>query len=161
MGHQRRLSIAAITLALLAPLAGCGKSEDAAKDPASDPTSSATATSSSTSGTYPTLAATDYSYRLQVFCYCSLVGPVDVTVRAGKVVSARIASGPSKGKPAPASYTHLTINEIIAKANEANNHAKVIWPQGATVPQRVTVSPVTHTADAQITYVIKRYVSAG
>jgi ABC-type Fe3+-hydroxamate transport system substrate-binding protein len=158
MGHLRH-TFAAATLALLAPLAACGSNDDVATDPA---TSTATSTSpsgtpSSTPGAYPTVAATDYTYRLQVLCYCPLVGPVEVTVRDGAVRSATVVGGVAKGRPAPA-YTHKTINDLVAIANDAKaGQVKVTWPAGAKVPQRITVSPVRRTTDATITYVISAF----
>ncbi|MCL2541060.1 MAG: DUF6174 domain-containing protein [Nocardioidaceae bacterium] len=154
----RRTTAPAATLVvagLLATLAGCGSGGDRATDrtPASAPTTAASSPSAST-GAYPTFAPADYTYRLRVVCYCPTSGPVDVKVSNGQVASATLASGPRQGAAAP-SYAQKTINDIIAIANDPRSgHVKVVWPKGSDTPQRVTVSSIGRTTDAQISYVI-------
>ncbi|GAB4011624.1 DUF6174 domain-containing protein [Nocardioides ultimimeridianus] len=153
----RHRPVLAVTAAasLLVALSACGSDNQVAADPA---TSSAPPATQPVA--YPTYAPTDYTYRLQVLCYCPLVGPVDITVKNGQVTGAAVAGGAHKGGPVPA-YVKKTINDIIAIANDPKSgDVKVDWPAGADAPRSVAVNPIQRAADAGVTYVI-RNVNAG
>lgn len=155
---NRPLVTAAAAAGLLAALSACGNGNQVATDPST--TTSPTTTTSPSAGSYPLFGPADYTYRLQVLCFCPLVGPVDITVRNGQVAGARIVGGTHKGGPVPA-YVKKTINDIIAIANDPKSgDVKVDWPAGADAPRSVAVNPIRRAADAGVTYVI-RDVNAG
>lgn len=163
-----RLRLLAALPLLLLPLSACGSDDgDRAADPASDgasdtssapgtPTGSPTATDTpSSSGAYPEFAPTDYVYRLRVLCFCPQVGTVEVTVTDGAVSDAVIAGGPRKGQAAP-EFTRLTINEVIAKANDPGAaKVQVEWPDGQDHPTSVQVDRIANAVDDEVTYAIK------
>ncbi|GAB3865774.1 hypothetical protein GCM10028801_36810 [Nocardioides maradonensis] len=156
---NRPLVTAAAAAGLLAALSACGSDDQVAADPATTSTSPTTTTSAS-AGSYPLYSPADYTYRLQVLCYCPLVGPVDITVKNGQVAGAKIVGGMHKGGPVP-TYVKKTINDIIAIANDPQSgDVKVDWPAGADAPRSVAVNPMQRAADAGVTYVI-RDVNAG
>ena len=156
---NRPLVTAAAAVSLLAALSACGSGNQVAADPAKTSTPPATTTTPG-AGSYPLYAPTDYTYRLQVMCFCPLVGPVDITVKDGQVAGAKVVGGAHKGGPVP-TYVKKTINDIIAIANDPKSgDVKVDWPAGADVPRSVAVNPMQQAADAGVTYVI-RDVSAG
>ncbi|HWU20298.1 MAG TPA: DUF6174 domain-containing protein [Nocardioides sp.] len=159
--RNRPVLAAAAAASLLVALSACGSDNQVAADPATtSATTSAPTTTGSSTGTYPLYAPTDYTYRLQVMCYCPLVGPVDITVKNGQVADARIVGGQHKGGPVPISV-RKTINDIIAIANDPKSgDVKVDWPAGADVPRSVAVNPIQRASDAGVTYVI-RNVNAG
>lgn len=155
---------AAATAVALAALAGCSGDDDAptAEDPASKtPT---TSDSSDPSGdSYPDFEATDYSYVLEQVCYCPITGPVKVTVEDGEVTSAvtlKRSPGLEKGSEAP-EFLRLTINDIIAKAND-DKAAKVDveWPDDQDWPSKVAIDQIELATDDEVTYLL-RGVSEG
>ncbi|HWU23713.1 MAG TPA: DUF6174 domain-containing protein [Nocardioides sp.] len=155
--RNRPVLAAAAAASLLAALSACGSGNQVAADPA---TTSAPTTTGASTGAYPLFTPTDYTYRLQVMCYCPLVGPVDITVRNGRVADATIVGGAHKGGSVP-TYVKKTINDIIAIANDPKSgDVKVDWPAGADAPRSVAVNPIQRAADAGVTYVI-RNVDAG
>lgn len=158
--RNRPVLAAAAAASLLVALSACGSDKQVAADPATTSATSSGPTTTAGSGSYPLFAPTDYTYRLQVLCYCPLVGPVDITVRNGHVTDAKVVGGMHKGGPAP-TYVKKTINDIIAIANDPKSgDVKVDWPAGADVPRSVAVNPIQRAADAGVTYVI-RNVNAG
>ena len=122
-------------------------STDGASSPAASPTSSPRPS-------YPTFTPTDYTYRLEVLCYCPLFGPVDVTVTDGKVSKAVAATGPAKGKPAP-EVAQRSINDLIAIANDPEiARVDVTWPTGQDHPDRIRVDQIEQAVDDEVTYTI-------
>jgi hypothetical protein len=150
---------AAVTAIALTALAGCGDDDTkTAADPASAPPSSSEPTDPPTVGTYPELDATDYSFVLEQQCYCPLTGPVKVTVEDGEITSAVIVKGGNgmkKGTEAP-EYLHLTINDVIAHANDTSAaKIDVDWPEGQDWPSTVAVDQIENAVDDEVTYVIR------
>jgi hypothetical protein len=152
----------------LAVLTGCSGDDDgatatdtatgtASTTPSSDPTDEPTV------GTYPELAAEDYTYVLEQICFCPVTGPVKVTVEDGEVTSAVVLEGGSgieKGTDAP-DYLWITINDVIAQANDTEAaDVKVTWPDGQDWPDQVRVDKVELGTDDEISYVV-RDVSVG
>jgi hypothetical protein len=154
--------LALLAPALLLPLAltCCGSDDGGRNDVATDSASSS-ATGTPTVGSYPELAATDYTYRLSVQCFCAFgSSPVQVTVHDGEVASAAYAkdSGGRQdahaGQPAPKSLW-LTINDVIARANDTTAaRVTVDWPAGQDYPNSVFVDQNTDMADDEIGYTI-------
>ena len=152
------LSAAAVAMALTA-LAGCSGDDDG--DTATDPATKSDTTTEPTGppdvGSYPELDATDYTYQLEQQCYCPLTGPVKVTVEDGEVSSSVIlkgGQGMKKGSVAP-DYLHLSINDVIARANDTGAAAVVVdWPDGQDWPNKVSVDQIADAVDDEVTYVI-------
>jgi ketosteroid isomerase-like protein len=153
------LSVAATTFAITA-LAGCSGDDDGdtATDPASKSPTTSEPTDPPTVGTYPEFEAANYTYLLEQQCYCPVTGPVKVTVEDGEVTSAVITTGGhgmKKGSDAP-EYLQLTINEVIARANDTDAaEITVDWPDGQEWPNTVAVDQVANAVDDEVTYVIR------
>ncbi|WP_183098317.1 DUF6174 domain-containing protein [Nocardioides pelophilus] len=151
---------AAATVLAITALAGCSGDDDGdtARDPASKSPTTTAPTDPATVGTYPELDADDYSFLLEQLCYCPVTGPVLVTVEDGEVVSAVITKGGhgmKKGSDAPV-YLQLTINDVIARANDTDAAEVVVdWPDGQDWPNSVAVDQVENAVDDEITYVIR------
>jgi hypothetical protein len=150
---------AAATAMALTVLAGCSGDNDdgdTATDPASTPTSSDSA-EEPTVGTYPELAAEDYTYVLEQICFCPITGPVKVVVEDGEVTSAVVLEGGGgikKGSDAP-DYLWLTINDVIAQANDTEAaDVQVTWPDGQNWPDQVQVDKVENATDDEINYLV-------
>lgn len=158
-------------LALLLSFAACSGSDDAADGPSSPAVSTRAGETSSVSpstgaspsaSAFPGFAPEDYTYRLEVLCFCPRVGAVRVEVADGKVVAATALSGRLKGRPAP-DFTRLTIDDIIDRANDPSAaQVKVVWPQGQDHPTSVRIDTMDRATDDEVTYVIRNVrVSAG
>lgn len=160
--HIRRAALPVLTALLALGLSACGHEDD---EKAADPTSAdPTPTVIDDGGlkTWPEFAPTDYTYRLEVLCFCPMTGPLQVTVADGEVTSATRLTKPGKGKQAP-DFARLSINDIIAKANDAAVFkADVTWPDGADHPSSVAIDQIENATDDEVTYTIKDVVvSAG
>ncbi|KRC54825.1 MULTISPECIES: DUF6174 domain-containing protein [unclassified Nocardioides] len=157
----RTLLAPALTAVLALGLSACSHEDDAT---ASDPTGTDPSPTVTDDGapTWPTFAPADYTYRLEVMCFCPMTGPVEVTVADGEVVSATGLRNPGKGRPAP-EFLRLTINDVIAKANDPSvAKADVTWPDGQDHPSRVAIDQIENAVDDEVTYVIRDVrVSAG
>jgi hypothetical protein len=162
-----RATLAALTVPLLLTASACSKESDRAADrttasasPSAGETSTATTGSSDPTGTtgtgaYPAYAPQDYSYQLEVLCYCPQVGTVEVVVRDGEVTDAMSLDGPTAGRPAP-EFARLTIDEIIAMANDPQvAKARVEWPDGQDHPSSVMLDRIAQAVDDEVTYTIK------
>lgn len=159
-------ALAAAALAL--SLSACSHEDDGkAADPTGaegSPTATSTVGTGDTGDTaaWPTFEPLDYTYRLEVLCFCPMTGPIEVTVADGEVTSATKLRRPGKGQDAP-EFVRLTINDVIAKANDPSNaKADVTWPDGQDHPDQVAIDQVRNAVDDEVTYVIKDVrVSAG
>lgn len=165
--HIRRAALPTLAALLALGLSACGREDDEkAADEASDAPSSGTTTDDATDDPaaqqWPDFAATDYTYRLEVLCFCPMTGPLQVKVTDGEVASATRLQKPGKGKQAPA-FVRLSINDIIAKANDPSVfEADVTWPDGADHPTKVAIDQIETAVDDEVTYTISNVqVSAG
>lgn len=161
--HPRRVVLPALSAVLALGLSACGReNDDKAADPATSASGSPSPSASPTRETYPEFAPADYTYRLEVICFCPMVGPVEVTVAGGEVTSATRLEKPAQGKQA-AAFARLSINDIIAKANAPGiADAEVTWPAGQDHPTQVRLDQVERATDDEVTYLIKDVkVSAG
>lgn len=161
IAHRRqivasRLAAAVLTVGLALAVAGCGRENDAATDdatPRSDPPASTSPTSDARD--YPEFAPANYTYRLEVLCYCPQTGAVRVTVRDGEVIEAKSITGEAKGQDAP-EFARLSINDIIARANDPEvDEAEVTWPAGQDHPSVVALDHLKMAVDDEVTYTIK------
>lgn len=163
------LATGAAVLALTVLAACGGEDSSTAEDPADGPSAaeSSTAVDGSTAepGGFPAFAPEDYSYLLEVICYCPLTGPVEVTVEGGEVASAVYARGGhglKEGDDAPV-FMRKTINDVIDAANDTDAaEVDVTWPEGQDYPRSVSVDQDNRMVDEEITYIVRRVqVSAG
>lgn len=159
-------ALAALVVPLLLTGAACSKESDRAADrttasasPSSDATAPTTpATGSPGTASFPGYGPRDYSYHLEVLCYCPQVGTVEVVVRDGEVTEATSLDGPTAGRAAP-DFARLTIDEIIAMANDPQvAKAKVDWPEGQDHPSSVMLDRIAQAVDDEVTYTIKDVV---
>jgi hypothetical protein len=153
-----RLPTAAVTAALTLPLlfatSACSHESDRAADTTSAAPSSSTPPTSP-APSYPTFAAQDYSYHLEVLCFCPQLGTVEVVVRDGKVSDATSLDGPQAGVPAP-EFARLSIDDILAQAHAPGiAKAKIDWPDGQDHPSSVTIDRIPQGVDDEVTYTIK------
>lgn len=157
------LAAAAAALALTTLAACSGEDSTTAEDPADESaaTGSPTPVDGSTAepGGYPEFAPEDYTYLLEVICYCPLTGPVEVTVEDGEVTSAVYARGGhglKKGDEAP-EFMWKTINDVIEAANDTTAaKVDVTWPEGQDHPRSVSVDKDRRMVDEEMTYVVRR-----
>lgn len=167
---MKNLLAAGAAVLALTVLAACGGGDSStAEDPADAPTTAETTTpvdgSTAEPGGFPAFAPEDYTYLLEVICYCPLTGPVEVTVQGGEVASAvytRSGHGVTKGEDAP-DFMRKTINDVIEAANDTDAaEVDVEWPEGQDHPSSVFVDQDRRMIDEEITYVVRRVeVSAG
>lgn len=155
---MRSLLTAAVATLVLASVSACGDDDDpTAEDPA---TRTPTASDSESQGQHPAFTATDYSYTLEVLCFCPVTGPVRVTVADGEVVDAELTRG-DRGGPAP-EYVRLTIPDIIAAAeDDSADLVEVRWPADQAWPDRVYVDQDERAVDEEKTYRIRDVDIAG
>lgn len=162
----RRAALPTLAALLALGLSACGREDDEkAADPAGDAPTTGTTTggpSDDPTTQWPDFAATDYTYRLEVLCFCPLTGPLEVTVADGEVASATRLTRPGKGKQAP-DFARLTINDLIAKANDPTVfEAEVTWPAGTDHPTKVVIDQIENAVDDEVTYTISKVeLSAG
>lgn len=151
-----RLGAAVLAAGLALGAVGCTHENDRASDDAqveSEP--SATRNPPSDAREYPDFAPQDYTYLLEVLCYCPQVGTVRVTVEDGKVTDAVSTTGEAQGQPAP-EFARLSINDIIARANDPRvDEAEVTWPAGQDHPSVVVLDQLRMATDDEVTYAIK------
>lgn len=159
-----RSAAAIATVLALATLAACGGDDSTT---ASDPASGDSITTSSTPvdgataepGSYPEYDEEDYTYVLEVFCYCPVTGPVKVTVEDGSVVDAVTTTkspGQPKGMEAP-EFLRKTINDLIAIANDPKiDEVSVEWAEGAGYPTTIVTDPIENAVDDEATYSIRK-----
>lgn len=149
---------------LLLAFGACAHEDDAADETAVDPVSGHASASGNSTGApqgHPDFAPTDYTYRLEVLCFCPQVGPVDVTVRDGDVARAVVADGANHGQSVP-EFLQLSINDVIDLANDPSAaKVDVIWPDGQDYPSVVSVDRIAQAVDDEVTYTIKDVVVSG
>lgn len=140
----------AVTLLLAGSLAACAHENDPGRAHDSSTGSAPSASGDPSGGDpgagrgYPAFGEPDYTYRLEVLCFCPLLDPVEVTVKDGVPTT----SGP--GRPP------LTIDDIIDEANDLSiSRVEVVWPKGQRWPTSVRLDKIPRVADDEITYVIK------
>lgn len=171
MNAMRLARLAAAAAGLLL-LTSCGSDDSAATDGTRESDSSQSASGSpsiagsssptDTSATWPEFGPPDYSYQLEVLCYCPQLGPINVVVKDDQVVRATRARGAARGTSVP-EFASLTINEVIAMANDPSvAKATVTWPDGQDHPSVIEIDRIAAAIDDEVTYAIKKVrVDAG
>ena len=110
-------------------------------------------------GDYPAYPHDDYTYDLEVQCFCPYFGePVTVTVAGGEVTDAVWATRSrdhAKGDAVTDEWLRLGINDILEEAADPSyDNVEVEWPDGADHPKRVAIDKMDNAVDDEITYVI-------
>ncbi|WP_344303877.1 DUF6174 domain-containing protein [Nocardioides bigeumensis] len=160
---KRLLVSLAATVVLV--LSGCGgaSDDDTATDPDASGESGAPQESPSPEpemiGDYPAYPHADYSYELEVQCFCPVGGqPILVTVSDDRVTDAVFttkAPGIEKGSQAKEDWLRLTIDDVLREAADPSyDKVEVEWPDGADHPDRVAIDRITNAMDDEVTYVI-------
>jgi len=143
-------------------LAACGGADD---DTATDPAPAAESSSPSPSaepqmiGDFTAFPHDDYTYDLEVQCFCPYFGqPVTVTVAGGEVtdaVWAKKARDHAKGEAVTDEWLRLGINDLLEEAADPSyDEVDVQWPDGADHPDKIAIDKMKNAVDDEITYVI-------
>jgi hypothetical protein len=165
---MKRLLVSLATTTVLM-LSACGGSadDDTATDPDASGGSSAPQESPSPEpemiGDYPAYPHADYTYDLEVLCFCPIGGqPIRVTVSDDKVTDAVFTTkspGIEKGGEAKEEWLRLTIDDVLREAADpAYDEVEVEWPEmgagGADHPDQVAIDRMSNAIDDEVTYVI-------
>jgi len=150
-------------------LTACGGgADDTATDPAPAAESSSTPEDSPTTepsaepemiGDYAAYPHDDYTYDLEVQCFCPYFGqPVTVSVAGGEVtdaVWAKKSRDHAKGEAVTDEWLRLGINDLLEEAADPSyDRVDVQWPDGANHPDQIAIDRMTEATDDEITYVI-------
>ena len=169
---SRRHALGALLLAvsLSASLAACGGDADdgqVATD-TSPTTAPATATTEPSpsgptvapeAGSLPDYPYADYSYSLEMRCYCANQDQkYRITVAGGEVTDVTWATegdGHAVGDPVSDEYARVTIQDVIDKGNDPKAaQVDVEWPAGQDYPTSIYVDKDKMVADEEVTWVI-------
>ncbi len=101
----------------------------------------------------------DYTYDLEVQCFCPYFGePVTVTVAGGEVsdaVWAQKSRDHAKGETVTDEWLRLGINDLLEEAADPTyDKVDVRWPDGADHPAQIAIDKMKDATDDEITYVI-------
>ena len=143
-------------------LSACGSSNpEGGPDVGTAPPSSSPSSSPPTAAPYPAFGAPDYSYVLQVSCFCGETGPVLVTVEDGTVVR---AVDRKTGEDAP-EYRRMSIDDVIDAANKADADGaaelRVRWRADEAYPRFVWIDQDRNMADEEVGYTVRHVEVAG
>jgi hypothetical protein len=158
-------TLVALTAAATLLLTACGGSSDegTATDPVatgeSDSPEETTAPEPEMIGDYPAYPYADYSYDLEVQCFCPVMGqPIRVTVTGGEVTDAVFttkADGVARGAQATEEWLRLSIDDVLREAADPSyDKVDVTWPEGTDHPEKVAIDRMENAIDDEVTYVI-------
>ena len=165
---SRRHALGALLLAvsLSASLAACGGDADGGQvasdtSPTSappEPTASGP-TIAPEAGSLPDYPYADYSYSLEMRCYCANQDQqYRITVAGGEVTDVTWATegdGHAVGDPVSDEYARVTIQDVIDKGNDPKAaQVDVEWPAGQDYPTSIYVDQDKMVADEEVTWVI-------
>jgi hypothetical protein len=169
---SRRHALGALLLAvfLSASLAACGGDADEGQvaTDTSPTTAPATATTEPSpsgptvapeAGSLPDYPYADYSYALEMRCYCANQDQkYRITVAGGEVTDVTWATegdGHAVGDPVSDEYARVTIQDVIDKGNDPKAaQVDVEWPAGQDYPTSIYVDQDKMVADEEVTWVI-------
>ena len=169
---SRRHALGALLLAvsLSASLAACGGGADDGQvatdtSPTTGPTTATAEPSPSgpavapEAGSLPDYPYADYSYSLEMRCYCANQDQkYRITVVGGEVTDVTWATegdGHAVGDPVSDAYARVTIQDVIDKGNDPKAaQVDVEWPAGQDHPTSVYVDKDKMVADEEVTWVI-------
>ena len=155
--------VAAVAATLVLTACG-GADDDTATDPAvSSPTPDSPSAQPSAEpamiGDYTAYPHDDYTYDLEVQCFCPYFGqPVTVTVVGGEVTAAvwaKKSRDHAKGDAVNDEWLRLGINDVLEEAADPSyDKVDVQWPDGADHPDQIAIDKMKNAIDDEITYVI-------
>ena len=169
---SRRHALGALLLAvsLSASLAACGGDADDGQvatdtSPTTGPTTATVEPSPSgptvtpEAGSLPDYPYADYSYTLEMRCYCANQDQqYRITVAGGEVTDVTWATegdGHAVGDPVSDEYARVTIQDVIDKGNDPEAaQVDVEWPAGQDYPTSIYVDKDKMVADEEVTWVI-------
>jgi hypothetical protein len=169
---SRRHALGALLLAvsLSASLAACGgDADDGQVATDTSPTTGTTTAPAEPSpsgptvtpeaGSLPDFPYADYSYSLEMRCYCANQDQkYRITVAGGEVTDVAWATegdGHAVGDPVSDEYARVTIQDVIDKGNDPEAaQVDVEWPSGQDYPTSVYVDQDKMVADEEVTWVI-------
>ncbi len=116
-----------------------------------------------TIGSYPDFPHENYDFTVSVTCFCPDAGnPIRIRVRDGEVTDATFAGkgrGHGAGDPVVGSWQRLTLDQIIAAANNTEaDKVQVDWPAGQDYPSSVYVDQSFQAVDEEIGYTVSDVV---
>ena len=164
----RSTALGALLLAvsLSASLAACGGDADDGQVASDTSPTSAPAeptpsgpTIAPEAGSLPDYPYADYSYSLEMRCYCANQDQqYRITVAGGEVTDVTWATegdGHAVGDPVSDEYARVTIQDVIDKGNDPKAaQVDVEWPAGQDYPSSVYVDQDKMVADEEVTWVI-------
>jgi len=165
---SRRHALGALLLAvsLSASLAACGGDADDGQVATDTSPTSAPAeptpsgpTVAPEAGSLPDYPYADYSYSLEMRCYCANQDQqYRITVAGGEVTDVTWATegdGHAVGDPVGDEYARVTIQDVIDKGNDPEAaQVDVEWPAGQDYPSSIYVDQDKMVADEEVTWVI-------
>jgi len=165
---SRRHALGALLLAvsLSASLAACGGDADDGQVATDTSPTSAPAeptpsgpTIAPEAGSLPDYPYADYSYSLEMRCYCANQDQqYRITVAGGEVTDVTWATegdGHAVGDPVSDEYARVTIQDVIDKGNDPDAaQVDVEWPAGQDHPSSIYVDQDKMVADEEVTWVI-------
>ena len=168
---SRRHALGALLLAvsLSASLAACGgDADDGQVATDTSPTTAPRATAEPSpsgptvapeAGSLPDYPYADYSYSLEMRCYCANQDQkYRITVAGGEVTDVTWATegdGHAVGDPVSDEYARVTIQDVIDKGNDPKAaQVDVEWPAGQDYPTSIYVDQDKMVADEEVTWVI-------
>ena len=165
---SRRHALGALLLAvsLSASLAACGGDADDGQVASDTSPTSAPAeptpsgpTIAPEAGSLPDYPYADYSYSLEMRCYCANQDQqYRITVAGGEVSDVTWATegdGHAVGDPVGDEYARVTIQDVIDKGNDPEAaQVDVEWPAGQDYPTSIYVDQDKMVADEEVTWVI-------
>ena len=165
---SRRHALGALLLAvsLSASLAACGGDADDGQVATDTSPTSAPAeptpsgpTIAPEAGSLPDYPYADYSYSLEMRCYCANQDQqYRITVAGGEVTDVTWATegdGHAVGDPVSDEYARVTIQDVIDKGNDPKAaQVDVEWPAGQDHPSSIYVDQDKMVADEEVTWVI-------
>jgi hypothetical protein len=160
-----------LAVSLSATLAACGGDADDGQvatdtSPTTAPTSTTTVEPSPSgptavpeAGSLPDYPYADYSYSLEMRCYCANQDQqYRITVAGGEVTDVTWATegdGHAVGDPVSDEYARVTIQDVIDKGNDPEAaQVDVEWPAGQDYPSSIYVDQDQMVADEEVTWVI-------
>ena len=113
----------------------------------------------SQAGSLPGNPYADYTYSLEMRCYCANQDQrYRITVAGGEVTDVTWATegdGHAVGDPVSDEYARVTIQDIIDEGNDPKAaQVDVEWPAGQDYPNSIYVDQDRMVADEEVTWVI-------
>ncbi len=166
---SRRLAALALTTALAVSLAACGGDDEGTTATDTSPTTGQTTPTAEPSPSVPTVEPKpgslpdfpyqDYTYTLEMRCYCANFDQkYRIIVAGGEVGGVTWATGGEghdAGDAVTDEYLYVTIQDIIDQGNDPNAaQVDVEWPAGQAWPDSVYVDKDKMVADEEVTWLV-------